>query len=345
MAKVKVGINGFGRIGRNLFRAAHEAGRSSSSSPSTTSSTPPRSATCSSTTRPTGASPARSRLATDAIVVDGDADQGALRARSRRPAVGRPRRRRRDRVHRPVHEARRRRQAPRGRRQEGDHLRPGDRPRRHRRPRASTSTTTTTPRSHQHHLQRLVHDQLPRAGGEGAPRSVGIERGLMTTIHAYTADQRLQDMPHKDLRRARAAAVNLIPTSTGAAKAVGLVLPELNGQAQRDRVRAPGDHRARSSTSPARSRARRASRRSTPRCARRPPARSPGSSLHRGSDRLDRHRQGPALVDLRRRADDGHGRQLRQGLLLVRQRVGLLEPLRRARGEGARAARQPPGRA
>src|SRR5256885_2488696 len=54
--------------------------------------------------------------------------------------------------------------------------------------------------------------------------SVGIDRGLMTTIHAYTADQRLQDMPHKDLRRARAAAANLIPTSTGAAKAVGLVL-------------------------------------------------------------------------------------------------------------------------
>jgi glyceraldehyde 3-phosphate dehydrogenase (phosphorylating) len=61
----------------------------------------------------------------------------------------------------------------------------------------------------------------------------GIEQGLMTTIHAYTADQRLQDMPHKDLRRARAAALNLIPTTTGAAKAVGLVLPELNGFAMR----------------------------------------------------------------------------------------------------------------
>src|SRR5215213_1538330 len=57
----------------------------------------------------------------------------------------------------------------------------------------------------------------------------GIEKGLMTTIHAYTADQRLQDMPHKDLRRARAAAINLIPASTGAAKAVGLVLPDLKG--------------------------------------------------------------------------------------------------------------------
>jgi glyceraldehyde 3-phosphate dehydrogenase len=69
--------------------------------------------------------------------------------------------------------------------------------------------------------------------------SVGIDHGLMTTIHAYTADQRLQDMPHKDLRRARAAAVNLIPTSTGAAKAVGLVLPDLNGRLNGMAIRAP----------------------------------------------------------------------------------------------------------
>jgi glyceraldehyde 3-phosphate dehydrogenase len=69
--------------------------------------------------------------------------------------------------------------------------------------------------------------------------TVGIERGLMTTIHAYTADQRLQDMPHKDPRRARAAAVNLIPTTTGAARAVGLVLPDLNGKLNGLAVRAP----------------------------------------------------------------------------------------------------------
>jgi len=69
--------------------------------------------------------------------------------------------------------------------------------------------------------------------------AVGIKHGLMTTIHAYTADQRLQDLPHKDLRRARAAAINLIPASTGAAKAVGLVLPELNGKLSGFAVRAP----------------------------------------------------------------------------------------------------------
>jgi glyceraldehyde 3-phosphate dehydrogenase len=69
--------------------------------------------------------------------------------------------------------------------------------------------------------------------------AIGIKHGLMTTIHAYTADQRLQDAPHKDLRRARAAAVNLVPTSTGAAKAVGLVLPELNGKLHGFAIRAP----------------------------------------------------------------------------------------------------------
>jgi glyceraldehyde 3-phosphate dehydrogenase len=69
--------------------------------------------------------------------------------------------------------------------------------------------------------------------------SFGIERGLMTTIHAYTADQNLQDGPHKDLRRARAAAVNMVPTSTGAAKAIGLVLPELKGKLDGYAIRVP----------------------------------------------------------------------------------------------------------
>ncbi|SDY02279.1 glyceraldehyde-3-phosphate dehydrogenase (NAD+) [Modestobacter sp. DSM 44400] len=69
--------------------------------------------------------------------------------------------------------------------------------------------------------------------------SFGIERGLMTTIHAYTADQNLQDGPHKDLRRARAAAINIVPTSTGAAKAIGLVLPELKGKLDGYALRVP----------------------------------------------------------------------------------------------------------
>jgi glyceraldehyde 3-phosphate dehydrogenase len=67
----------------------------------------------------------------------------------------------------------------------------------------------------------------------------GIERGLMTTVHAYTADQNLQDGPHSDLRRARAAALNIIPTSTGAAKALGLVIPELVGKLDGYALRVP----------------------------------------------------------------------------------------------------------
>jgi glyceraldehyde 3-phosphate dehydrogenase len=69
--------------------------------------------------------------------------------------------------------------------------------------------------------------------------SFGIEAGFMTTIHAYTNDQRILDLPHSDLRRARSAAINLIPTSTGAAKAIGLVIPELQGKVDGISIRAP----------------------------------------------------------------------------------------------------------
>ena len=69
--------------------------------------------------------------------------------------------------------------------------------------------------------------------------AIGIRHGQMTTVHAYTADQRLLDGPHSDARRARAAAVNLVPTSTGAARAIGLVIPELAGRLQGIAVRAP----------------------------------------------------------------------------------------------------------
>jgi len=69
--------------------------------------------------------------------------------------------------------------------------------------------------------------------------ALGIERGLMTTIHAYTADQNLMDGPHRDLRRARSAALNVVPTTTGAAKAVALVLPELKGKLDGFAMRVP----------------------------------------------------------------------------------------------------------
>ena len=86
---------------------------------------------------------------------------------------------------------------------------------------ASCTTNCVAP------MAKVLHDTLT------------IESGFMTTIHAYTADQRLQDLPHKDLRRARAAALNLIPTSTGAAKAIGIVMPALQGKVDGMSMRAP----------------------------------------------------------------------------------------------------------
>ena len=170
MAKVKVGINGFGRIGRNLFRAAHEAGRR----PRVRRRQRPH-------RRGDARPPAQVRL--DPRPLPG---QGRGRRRTRSPStarrsrcsrerdpadlpVGRPRRRRRDRVDRLLHQARRRRQAPRGRRQEGDHLGAGDRSGRDRRARRQLRRRLR-PRDPQHHLQRLLHDQLPGAGRQGAPR-------------------------------------------------------------------------------------------------------------------------------------------------------------------------------
>jgi len=86
---------------------------------------------------------------------------------------------------------------------------------------ASCTTNCVAP------MAKVLHDALT------------IEQGFMTTIHAYTSDQRLQDLPHKDLRRARAAALNLIPTSTGAARAIGVVMPDLKGRVDGMSMRAP----------------------------------------------------------------------------------------------------------
>ena len=158
----------------------------------------------------------------------------------------------------------------------------------------------------------------------------GIVKGLMTTIHSYTNDQRILDLAHKDLRRARAAALNIIPTTTGAAKAVALVIPELKGKFDGMAMRVPtptvsivdfvvdtgeGDHRRRASTRPSR-----------------PPPRAPMKGILGYSDEplvsMD-YKGDPrsSIVD----APDHHGhrRQDGQGADLVRQRVGLLGARRR----------------
>ena len=150
-----------------------------------------------------------------------------------------------------------------------------------------------------------------------------IEHGFMTTIHAYTNDQNILDLPHSDLRRARAAAINLIPTSTGAARAIGIVLPELKGKVDGISVRAPAADwllvRLRRHGG-----ARHHGRRGEPgiprRCGR---ATRRAPAVLRGPARLHRHHPLGLLMHLRQRSDDGDGPQ-REGVRLVRQRVGLL---------------------
>ena len=165
-----------------------------------------------------------------------------------------------------------------------------------------------------------------------------IERGFMTTIHAYTADQRLQDMPHEDLRRARAAAINLIPTSTGAAKAIGLVLPALAGKLDGVAVRAPVP--TGSVTDLVAIVDRETTVAEVNAAFERAAASGPLAGIPPVLDRPARvvgHQGVAVLVHLRQQADDGE-RHDGQGLRLVRQRVGLLVPARRPREQARRGS-------
>ena len=165
-------------------------------------------------------------------------------------------------------------------------------------------------------MAKVLHDEF------------GIVKGLMTTIHAYTQDQNLQDAPHKDLRRARAAALNIVPTSTGAAKAIGLVMPELKGKLDGYALRVPvptgsatdltfeaGRETSAEEVNAAMKAAAEGELKGDP-------------ELHRGPDRVGRHRHRPGFLHLRLRPDQGD-RQPGEGRRLVRQRVGLLQPPRR----------------
>ena len=154
----------------------------------------------------------------------------------------------------------------------------------------------------------------------------GIKRGLMTTIHAYTNDQRILDLPHKDPRRARAAALNIIPTTTGAAKAVALVIPELKGKFDGFALRVPtptvsivdfvAELAKKVTVEEVNERSARGRRGR--------PEGHPG--LQRGSAGLDGPQGRRPLLHRRWAADHRHGRQHGQGRGLVRQRVGLLLP-------------------
>ena len=154
----------------------------------------------------------------------------------------------------------------------------------------------------------------------------GIEKGLMTTVHAYTNDQRLADVPHSDFRRSRAAAENIIPTTTGAARAVGKVLPDLKGKLDGLAMRVPvvDGSTVDLVTEMKTARDGRGGQRGDQDRRRRPAARDP--PVHGGGARLlGRHRQS-SLVDLRRGTDARRGRHDPEDRVLVRQRVGLLLP-------------------
>ena len=239
MAAVRVGVNGFGRIGRNLYRAAHEAGSELefvAVNDITDAATLAH--LLKPTTRSSAASRARSRRGEEAIAVDGSEIKVLA---ERDPAA-----------------------LPWGelgvevviestglftsREAAAKHLEAGAKKVIISAPATDPDVTVALgvnfddaydPDQHQIISNASCTTNCLAPVAKVIHEAVGIERGLMTTIHAYTADQRLQDMPHKDLRRARAAAINLIPTSTGAAKAIGLVLPELDGKLNGIAVRAP----------------------------------------------------------------------------------------------------------
>jgi glyceraldehyde 3-phosphate dehydrogenase len=238
MGPVKVGVNGFGRIGRNLFRAAHEAGSELEFVAVNDITDPATLAHLLSYDSILGRFPGDVQARDNAIAVDGE----EIRVLAERDPAALPWRELGvDVVIESTGRFTKRDDAAK-------HLEAGAQkviitapatdpdvtvalgvnfdqtydPDRHQIiSNASCTTNCLAP------VAKVIHD------------TVGIERGLMTTIHAYTADQSLQDMPHRDLRRARAAAINLIPTTTGAAKAIGLVLPELEGKLNGIAVRAP----------------------------------------------------------------------------------------------------------
>ena len=260
----------------------------SRSSRSTTSPTTRRSRTCSSTTRsPVAWTPLSSTTTTTSSSTA--RRSGSSPSATRRTSRGATRRRHRHRVDRPLHQGEDARK----------HIEAGAKKVSSPRPRPTRTRTfvmgvneDTYDPAHHHIISNAsctTNCLAPLA--KVFNDNFGIERGLMTTVHAYTADQNLQDGPHSDLRRARAAAINIVPTSTGAAKAIGLVLPELIGKLDGFALRVPiptGSITDLTVTVVATGHRRRGQGRLQG--GRRGPAQG-HPQVHRGRDRLERHRR------------------------------------------------------
>ena len=237
---VRVAINGFGRTGRAAFRAAHERGADIEWVAINDLAEPAMLAQLLKHDTVYGPFPGDGRGRSTAR-----SSSTAARSRCRARPIpaqlpwGELGVERRDRVDRPLPRARRRREASRGGRAQGDHLGARRRTPTSRSRSASTSTTSTTRASTAIISNASCTTNCLAPVAKVLHEGLGIRHGLMTTVHAYTGDQQLLDGPHKDYRRARAAACNLVPTTTGAAKALGLVVPELAGKLHGYAVRVP----------------------------------------------------------------------------------------------------------
>ena len=238
---VRVAINGFGRVGRCFLRSAYEQDANIEVVAINDLVEAPTLAHLLQYDSVFGRFPGKVAVENGGIAIVGTDDPHVRRNRPERAAVGRARRRRRDRVDRAIPHPRRRREhlAAGARKVIISAPTKGDQP---------PDATVVLGVNFDEVYDPDLHDIISNAScttnclapvAKVLHETVGIRHGLMTTVHAYTSDQHLLDGPHSDLRRARAAALNIIPTSTGAAKALGLVIPELDGKLNGFAVRVP----------------------------------------------------------------------------------------------------------
>ena len=333
---VKVAINGFGRIGRLVLRAIVESGRKDIEVVSINDLGPVETnAHLLRFDSVHGRFPHEVGVDGDSIVVGGQQDQGDGDQGSDPAAAQGARRRHRAGVHRHLHRARQGRGASDRRRQARARLRA-----RRKAPTSRSSTASTTSKLTKEHL---VVSNASCTTNCLAPvakvlnDAIGIEHGFMTTIHSYTGDQPTLDTLHKDLYRARAAALSMIPTTTGAAKAVGLVLPELKGKLDGSAIRVPTPN---VSVVDLKFVAKRATTKDEINEAIKAAANGPLKGIlgyHRQAQRLHRLQPRQPFLGLPSRPDQGDRRHVRAHPVLVRQRMGLLEPHGRHRGRARQA--------